>query len=92
MIRNDGSYRIYLIQARHPKTYRNGEWFEVSFDYFGSPKGFTASDECWQKTGVYGTFDEKVAQAGLKWIKEKHPHTKFRLVRADIMQMKTPVS
>jgi hypothetical protein len=90
MIRRDGCYQIFLIETRS-KNYKNEEWFTASLDHFGSPPGFTASDDCWQRTGVYGTFVEKTAREGLKWIRRRHSDTEFRLVCVHISQMKVKV-
>lgn len=90
MISTDGCYKIYIIELR-TEGYRNGKWFTASLDHFGSPPGFTACDECWQRTGVRGTFDEKVGRKGIKWMRKKYPNEEFRLTCVHITQMKVPV-
>jgi hypothetical protein len=64
MIRTDGTFTIYRIQHRTP----GGRWTFSNFDHFGHPPGFTASEPCWQQTGVMGTFDREVAVKALRWI------------------------
>jgi len=83
MIRNDGMYVIYDIQHRQSKPTK---WVSSSFEHFGHPEGFNASDPCWQETGVMGTFSRHVAQKGLTWIRKKNPGTYFRLVVVIISQ------
>ena len=68
MLRYDGSYTIYLIQGR---KLGSKDWFNISLDYFGHPLGFSASDKCWQKTGVMGCFDRKQAFAASAWLQKR---------------------
>jgi hypothetical protein len=49
MVRNDGNYVIYLIQHKE----RSGRWVRS----IENERYFKASDECWQITGIHGTFD-----------------------------------
>lgn len=92
MIRTDGAYVCYLIQTRdESKKHKDGAWFEASLDYFGSPEGFNACGDCWQRTGVHGTFNEKEARAGLVWMRERHPGKPFRLIALHITQMRVAV-
>jgi len=90
MIRADGAYKIFVLEFKFlPKD----AWHTASLDHFGSPPGFSASDDCWQKTGVYGTFDQREARRGLAWMRRKNPRssTRFRLVCVHITQTKVPV-
>ncbi len=88
MLRCDGSFLIYKIQHDY---HEDGEWTYSNFDTFGTPPGFSASSECWQKTGIHGTFDKIVARDGLFWIRHKNPGTKFRLVSVVISQITQPI-
>lgn len=90
MIRKDGSYRIFVIETRFD-DYKNANWFLANLDHFGSPKGFGAGGDCWQTTGVTGTFKEKEAKKGLGWIRKRYPESQFRLAAVHISQMKVPV-
>ncbi len=69
----DGTYVIYRIQHYVEGT---KEWDFSNLDHFGCPDGFSASDECWQKTGVKGCFDFSKAREGLEWIQKVN---KFRI-------------
>lgn len=85
MIWRDGNYNIYKIQ--HLQS--DGEWVGSSFDAFGTPKGFNASGDCWQTTGVHGTFDKDEAIDGAFWLTRKHLNTKFRVILVEISQKTT---
>ncbi len=85
MISRDGKFTIFRIQHRS-----GTKWGFSSFDYFGTPKGMSASDECWQITGVMGTFSRERGFIGLLWIRSKWPTHKFRLVRVEIQQETIP--
>jgi len=78
----DGTYVIYRIQHYVEKMKK---WDFSNLDHFGYPDGFSASGECWQKTGVHGCFLPNRAKEGLKWIQKVNrigldKHRKFRLV------------
>jgi len=83
MIWKDGEFEIYMIQHDY---HADGNYSYSNFDSFGHPEGFTASDPCWQTTGVMGTFDWETAQSGLEWIRRQHSATRFRLVLVRIKQ------
>ena len=83
MLSKDGIYTFYRIQQRSSKK---DKWTYANLDHFGHPKGFGASDECWQATGVMGCYDAKKAHLGLAELREKHAKHKFRLVRVLIKQ------
>lgn len=72
MLRRDGVYVVYRIQHYEPHS---KQWVYSNFDHFGTPKGFSAADPCWQQTGIHGVFDEATACAGLKWI--SNPKRRF---------------
>lgn len=85
-MREDGLYAIYQIQHYVERTKK---WDFSNLDHFGYPKGFGASGECWQETGVHGCFDLKTAKQGLQWIRKVNKvyrgasdkkYYKFRLV------------
>lgn len=80
MLRNDGLYTIFCIQHYVPEYGKPGAWVGSNLDHFHYPEGFNASGECWQQTGVTGTFDQVEAIAGWKWLREKWPETQFRVV------------
>lgn len=77
-MRTDGTYKLYKIQHRQESDRR---WVFSSFDFFGTPAGFTASSECWQVTGEYGTFGAIIARKGVVWMREHHPTRIFRVVK-----------
>lgn len=103
MLRNDGKYEIYMIQHLaevgafgHTKS----EWHFSNFDHFGTPvctgvcadKGFSASGDCWQETGIHGTFDMEIGLQGLRWIADKHRGIKFRLVKLTLTRQTETIS
>lgn len=103
MLRTDGTFIIYRIQHKGKSGVNRDRWHYSSFDAFGTPPGFSASDTCWQQTGIYGTFSRNVALKGLAWIRKakrydwrdytqvSNADTKFRLVMVQISQRTTPV-
>ena len=92
MLNKDGNYQIYTIQHL-PKLEKETEenWVFSNFDSFGFPDGFDACGECWQKTGIYGTFEIFTAKKGFDWIMKRNPDTKFRVVKIFIQQMTVPL-
>ncbi len=94
-LRTDGDYTVYLIEhlasfaSRMPESVR---WAGSNFDHFGTPKGFSASDPCWQKLGIHGTFKRSQAVAGLRWLAEKHNGYTFRIVEMTVSQKCTEVA
>ena len=87
MLRKDGAILIYKIQH----LARNGSWTDSSLDHFGHPEGFNASGDCWQKTGHHGALTEEIAKAGLRWLRDRHPERKFRVVRVFLEQSSIPM-
>lgn len=101
LLRNDGDYTIYVIEflyqqaATYPKR-----WTTANPDAFGEigRAGITASGECWQRTGIMGTFDRGQADYALKMIRKdcKSRHGKkgsdFRVRKFVISQMSMPES
>lgn len=67
MLRNDGAYTIYYIEGLwHSKNKEKitAGWIRVDFGWDLDPPHkhcLSANGDCWQKTGVDGTFDEKHA-------------------------------
>lgn len=91
MLSRDGDFNIFVIE--HESSYSDGKrWALSSFDHFGTPKGFSASDKCWQETGVRGTYNRRTAVAGLQWIATKWPDHSFRLKLVKIGQHSTEVA
>lgn len=79
---NDGKFKIYEIEHQQ----KDGKWVKSNLDYFGYPSDFNASGECWQRTGVSGTFNLPMVRNGLNWIQKKNPNHRFRLVLVTITQ------
>ena len=82
-MRCDGIFDIHQIQ--HLQS--DGEWVMSSLDHFGTPIGFSPSCECWQKTGVRGTFARGLALDGVRWLRARHPDYKFRVVLVTTSQI-----
>lgn len=81
-LRSDGEFTFYVIQHKQS----DGRWVGSSFDFFGTPEGFSASGVCWQQTGNHGTFDRDEGVRGLQWISERHKGKHFRLAEVYIKQ------
>ena len=77
MLRNDGNYTIYRLQI---KTDR-GNWH-----YSYNESKFNATDECWQRTGVYGTLDIEKALDAKKELELSKPDSEFRVVEVSVSQ------
>lgn len=48
--------------------------------------GFSACGDCWQTTGVTGTFELNAASEALAWMCQKWPQSQFRIVKVTISQ------
>lgn len=101
MIRNDGDYKIYMIQHRYEKK---GRWAGTGDVLFANVPAkfrfasihplahrspfvqFAASGECWQQTGTHGTFDREVAIKMLELVAKYNPEHSFRVVLVRISQ------
>jgi hypothetical protein len=102
MLRNDGDYTIYVLKHRNDK----GEWVLSSLDNFGfagavwtdskgwnSPRrDFSASGDCWQRTGIMGCFDRSVGLMGLSAISEDNPTYEFGLFELTVCQHSRPIA
>jgi hypothetical protein len=86
VIRTDGAYVFYRIQHLDASG-----WQHSNLDYFGYPRGFSASGKCWQKLGEDATFELPFAKLGIKFLRRKHPKEKFRLIEVAITQITRPV-
>lgn len=76
-MRNDGDVTVFQIEHKS-----EARWYGTSFDYFGTPhEAFSASGQCWQETGIHGTYDAEIAEIALMRISRTWPETAFRLVR-----------
>jgi len=69
MLRKDGKFEIYIIEFRNRNS---SDWHTLSFDaawvsaeLYKSKEAiwheFSASGQCWQETGVHGTYDVEMA-------------------------------
>lgn len=91
MLRIDGEFTIYVLKGRATE-HRSNKWFSPSYDSFGTPPGFTASDECWQATGIHGTFDESQAFSALKLFAKAYPEQDWRMEEVKISQQHTQIA
>lgn len=104
MIRKDGTYTIYCLQyewvgtctlrgGRWVKPYERRSWMHTNGDRFKRPEDLrnrlNACGECWQTTGIEGTFDRVEALAILAAVRRLNPDTKFRLQVIEISQKTT---
>jgi hypothetical protein len=86
MMRNDGEVTVYVLQFRNQGTKSDQRWRGANLDHFGHPPGFKASSDCWQRTGLDGTFDEEQGFEGLKLMSREHVEYDWRLMRLEISQ------
>ena len=96
MLRVDGCFSFYRIQHlvgtlphRMGKVYRAGDktWSYSNFDTLGYPSdAFNTLGDCWQKLGVFGTFNFTHVEPALEVMSRKNPGVEFRVVRVNVMQ------
>lgn len=85
MIRTDGKYQIYRIEQQWEGSEKWSDSNENEIE-------FPASSECWQLTGVHGTFDLKVAKEAFERVVSKpDENRRFRLVLVTIDQAKKEI-
>ncbi len=83
VMRQDGRYIVYRIQ--HEQA--DGKWVYSNFDHFGTPlPSFGASGDCWQVTGIHGSFEHEDVSPALTIIRDDNPENTFRAVRVNLMQ------
>ena len=103
MVRNDGDYTIFILQFWADMHGRGADWhytgdgghYLPSIDYRNKtpePRiSFTACGDCWQQTGIHGTYDYDIAHDFLKLVAKTAPDRKFRIARLEIFQRTTGV-
>ncbi len=73
-----GDNLYYMIPAKYlwadKRTHTMNEPFEL----------FTASGECWQKTGEHGTFDFSKAVIAVEKMSKYNPGIKFKVVKKEV--------
>jgi len=107
MIRNDGEYTIYIIQHKYkdPKDenwYNSGscdafikvetrkQWDKIVYN---EPfRSIHASGDCWQETGIQGTYDFDKAQQVMIQVAQWNPGREFRVAQLNIKQETTQLS
>lgn len=67
------------------------EWSTLNLDNYPEQRGFTASDPCWQKTGLHGTFTETQARRAIANLSVKAPELILRVVKRAIRIENTPL-
>jgi hypothetical protein len=98
MIRTDGTYKIFIIEflQESDKTWHyagdGDHWLTGTLPFDKEPrKSFNACGNCWQQTGVFGTFDKKTAFDLLYIISENNKTRSFRVCELYISQKITPL-
>lgn len=86
MLRTEGKFTIYKIEHQWQNK---GNWASsIENEHY-----FTASGDCWQRTGVHGTFDlEEAKKAFGEVVSKLDKNRKFRLVGVTIEQSKEVLS
>lgn len=91
MLFNDGEFIIYRVQHfQKDWVYTNYDAFRISEpgEEFKEPsRSFTACGECWQRTGIYGCFDRKIAYTFLRQMSRLNPDYEFSLAKITITQI-----
>jgi len=86
MIRTEGKFSIYRIEHQ----WKDKSKWASSIE---NEQYFTASGDCWQQTGVHGTFDlEEAKKAFGEVVSKLDKNRKFRLVCVTIEQSKEVLS
>ena len=100
MLRNDGKYEIFVIEFAS-KEYHPDKWHPINWDCLWvkaehmTPakqknfEAFSASGQCWQETGVHGTYDIEDALSVylmLKMHSIKKDEYIFRVMKKSIWQ------
>ena len=78
-MRRDGEYTIYLIEGWDEEA----QGWERQMP--SQPEGFDACGDCWQTTGIHGTFDYDQALDGAGALQKKFGRP-FRVVALEISQ------
>ena len=108
MIQNDGEYIIYIIQFKYvdskdqdwhnagscdqfmKKQLNRKEWERIRFK---TPfKNLSACGDCWQRTGVHGTYNLEDATYALIKVSEWNPGREFRVAKVEINQETTQIA
>ena len=92
MLRNDGKYEIFVIEAKS----KEGDWFKYNMDFCAYPEGqpyndFSSSGQCWQETGVHGTYDVEIALKMFLLLQKIKPEYRFRINKYTIQQESEPL-
>jgi len=106
MVRNDGKYIIFILQFIDrqdkewcysgdcdqwlPKNLSREEWEGYVFTGIFRPLG--ANGDCWQKTGIQGTFSRNEAIQVMHKLAEWHPNRAFRVCELRIEQKTIPIT
>jgi len=99
MVRNDGDYTIYILEY-WGNIGRKDEWlyagdgdqFTKGEDHFKEPfRSFGACGECWQETGIHGTYDKQTAFELLVKVAAHTPNRVFRIAELKISQTTTGI-
>ena len=85
MVRTDGKYQIFKIEHQWNGSAKWSSSIE-------NVSEFPPTSDCWQQTGVHGTFDLEEAKDSFKKIVSiPNEVRKFRLVRVTIEQVKEEI-
>ena len=105
MLRTDGKYKIYIIMHKYkdegewsrsgectqwiPKKVVRGKNYDKVKEVFAP---FSASGECWQWTGVHGSYKKRDAVKIMDLISEWTPGHRFRVCEVTIDQKTTTIA
>lgn len=106
MLRNDGKYNIFILQFKDredkewcysgdcdqwlPKKLTREQWEGHVFK--GAFRCLGANGDCWQRTGIQGTFVRDEAIRVMHKIAEWNPNRSFRVCELIITQETIPLA
>jgi hypothetical protein len=107
-LRKDGKYTIYIIQFKYvdaldvswhnagscdqflPQNLTRKQWDNIVFN---KPfRSLHSCGDCWQKTGIEGSFDSNDAVNAMVKISQLNPGRTFRVARLEIDQKTSEVA
>lgn len=103
MLPKDGSYTAYIIQhlsCPNGNPFHGVKWVISNLETFaGNLRSedkkvmapFMSVGECYQQTGIHGTFKQNEALTAVLALAEVNPGRNFRVAQVNIEQSVTPV-
>jgi len=87
-----GTSRDHLSSDGNPNNPKNDIRPGETCTHPYTTNGFSASGDCWQQTGIHGTFELQVGMEALQYMAKKFPERRWRLVKYECSRKTTPVA